>query len=79
MESINKFTSPPTSRALEVGGVLNEWQATIKSFVDLTSLKPSFIAMRIAPFKNDHTAIHLLLKELNNARNKKAYFIARTR
>jgi hypothetical protein len=64
---------------LQPSKIKSEWQATIKSFVDLTSLKPSFIAKRIAPFKNDHTAIHLLLKELNNARNKKAYFIARTK
>jgi len=78
MESINKFISLPTSRALEVGGVLNEWQATIKDFVDLTSLKPSFIAMRIAPWKEDKTAIHLLLKELERANNPAGYFIKRT-
>ena len=42
----------------------SEWKSTIKMFQDeKPSLKPSFIALRIAPFKEDRTAIHILFNQ----------------
>ena len=58
----------------------SEWKSTIKMFQDeMPSLKPSFIALRISPFKEDRTAIHILFNQCKHARNFTSLFIYKTK